>query len=225
MKLNPELLRGALYKAEIIDLEIFESRNFEEHVFSEKFNSAMEKLCKEENAKAVYSKKRIKLIYIIAAILTASLLTLAACGHHIEKFRDFIMEIFDREILLTTSDGENSRITEYYKPTWLPEGFEFASFADDSLGITTDWKNGKRTISLTQCLNGTTVGLDNENSNYHVIDVEGKEVHCISKYNTCKFVWTDGNYIFSLYVNYILTDEEAGRIIRSITTTDEMPKG
>ena len=224
MKLNPELLRGALYKAEIIDLEIFESRNFEEHVFSEKFNSAMEKLCKEENAKAVYSKKRIKLIYIIAAILTASLLTLVACGHHIEKFKDFIIEIFDREILLTTHGGGKPRITVYYKPTWLPDGFEFESFDDDSIGITTNWKNGKRTISMTQCLTSSTAGLDNENSNYHVIDVDEMEVHCISKYNTTVFVWTDGNYILDIHANFILTDEEAGRIIRSITITDEMPK-
>jgi len=214
MRINSKQLKRAFYKAEMLELAAFESLQIIEPECSPEHLAAMERLLGVERPRphAHVNWKKV-LIAAIAAALITSALSLTVYG---KEIIGFITQFYEDHIRFTTDDTTGVIETEF-APTWIPEGYTKISVNKSPVSIRTTWENDTNSIILSQLTSGSRHNVDNKDTGYYTMNVDGMTVHCISKHNTHVFMWTDGSYSFELYFSSYISDEYAARIIRSVS--------
>ena len=214
MRINSKQLKRAFYKAEMLELAAFESLQIIEPECSPEHLVAMERLLGVERPRphTRVNWKKV-LIAAIAAALITSALSLTVYG---KEIIGFITQFYEDHIRFTTDDTTGVIETEF-APTWIPEDYSHVSTERNVSSVVAMWKDEDRTIIFTQLTNGSRHNVDNKDTGYYTMNVDGMTVHCISKHNTHVFIWTDGSYSFELYFSSYISDEDAARIIRSVS--------
>lgn len=170
-------------------------------------------------AKAKLSTKKKAVI----ALLIAALVVLAGCAAYVHRdtIGGFFVEIFDRSFDISDGDDgpSSSAVTEFYAPTYVPEGFEMFFEKYDGLSVRCEWKNSdEEYIYYRQGMfDKGKFSLDNERSEITTIEHNDITMILHKVDSSYTYYWNDGEYIF--YVAYLgnhHSEEELFKIIDSV---------
>lgn len=148
------------------------------------------------------------LTILIAATLIISLLAVVTYATR-DKIGGFFYEFFDKYVELTPeSTPENDVDSSDVLITYIPEGFNETVRDLGRGGGMYEWRAEDKIITLQFIINknGSTA-LDTEDTNYIVIEVDGKTLHKTERFGQVGIVWTDELYTYSLSSKGIEWDE------------------
>ena len=193
---------------------------------SEAFARRMRRLAEHPEK---YSKnRRTKKIVII---LIAAALILTGCTA-IKPIRtaiaNFIITIFDNGSFVDKSTDKNGkdRITEFYAPAFIPEGYEIfrerIDRVNDGRAVEYDieYIKGDKHIVFSQLNNSTALSLNTENTEMKSFTVNDIECLYFSNLGLCDYLWEKDGYRFILSVPNEIGLETAKKIIESVKKTN-----
>ncbi len=211
-------LVDALLEAEGVELENTKCVSMPSSAFSHRIQHIV------ENPEKYTKKRRVKKIVII---LIAAAIILTGCTA-IKPVRtaiaNFIITVFEKYSSVDKSTDANAkdRITEFYSPGFIPEGYEFVGEEinkfNDNLIINRDlkYKNDYKELSFTQVAAKSTMTLDTENADVKSFIVNGIECMSLKNENCYIVVWEQNGYRFRLTMPEETTEETAKLIIESV---------
>lgn len=182
-------------------------KNFEEHIFSAKFEKNMEKLIKRRSKpyyKLISTGARRAACMIVAVIvLSASALSVKAVR---EAVYEFIMRIFSDHTQISANregpDEYPKTIEDEYYIADLPEGFELVDHDVNDYYVYSCFVKEDDYIVLRQFTKDKYVrNLDNERFEQNIIEVNGQKYITIYNNNEYTFIWDNGKYILNLTSN------------------------
>jgi len=196
-----------------------ELENF--HTFSPEFEKKMNNLIR--NYKKPYYKlinsvgKRVAvLVFTLLIAISATVFSVEALRNNVFDFliniyNDFVSIFYDK----TPEDNKDQRIDQIYAPQYIPEGFEiiFKEVQNGAvLHIYSD--SNENRIILEQSIYSLNLGVDNENREYEIIDINGNEGLFYLDKGINHIIWNNGGYCFQ--VKGPISKEEIVKIARSI---------
>ncbi|MBR4257104.1 MAG: DUF4367 domain-containing protein [Clostridia bacterium] len=189
---------------------------------SEAFARRMQRLAEHPEK---YSKnrrtKKIVIILIAAAVILTSCTAIKPIRTAIANF---IVTIFEKGSFIDKSEDikAKDRITEFYSPKFIPEGYELIEDRIDKfneniiIGRYLKYTDDNKIMYFIQSEAKSTVTLDTENADIKTFMVN--DVECMSSRNlNCYIViWEQFGYRFSLETPKETTEETAKKIIESV---------
>lgn len=182
-------------------------KNYEEHIFSAKFEKNMEKLIKRRSKpyyKLISTGARRAACMIVAVIvLSASALSVKAVR---EAVYEFIMRIFSDHTQISANregpDEYPKTIEEEYYIADLPEGFELVDHDVSDNFVYYIYTNEDDYIVFRQYTKDTYIyNIDNEQQEQDLLEFDDqKYITCYNK-NEYTYIWDNGEYIFILISN------------------------
>ncbi len=208
----------ALLEAEGAELVNTECTSVPSNAFSQRIRRLA------EHPEKYTKKHRIKKIVII---LIAAAIILTGCTA-IKPVRtaiaNFIITVFEKYSSVDKSTDANAkdRITEFYSPGFIPEGYEFVGEEinkfNDNLIINRDlkYKNDYKELSFTQVVAKSTMTLNTENTELKTVSIGDIECMYYSNIGLCDYLWEQNGYRFILSVPDEIDLETAKKIIESV---------
>lgn len=191
---------------EVASMEFAEIPCSEEQIvftFSKKFHKKMEKLIVRQQSAFWHMcntmAKKTAVIVIVAVSLFVTLLSseeirasmLEWCANVYKEYMEYYFE------------GETTtKIKHEYQLTMVPDGFEVVYEQRDIESITTCYENEEGdAIEFQQYVTeGFRYVLDNENTTYSTVMIDGKEVKIYKYYELAGAMWIeDGYYLWLIY--------------------------
>ncbi len=212
----------ALLEAEGAELESFGCTAAPSNAFSQRIRRLA------EHPEKYTKKHRIKKIVIILIAAAVLLTGCTAIKPVRTTIANFIITVFEKYSSVDKSTDANAkdRITEFYSPGFIPEGYEFVEEEIDKLNeeliITRDLKyiKGSKELCFTQLIAKATMTLDTENAEIKTFKVNG--IKCMSSKNDDGYhiIWDQYGYRFLLSTSADFTEETAKKIIESVKKSE-----
>jgi hypothetical protein len=162
--------------------------------------------------------KRIAVIAVTIALTFGLSMSVSAVRKPVVEFfvnmyEKFVEFFYDDDV----SAKAPSTIETVYTLGYVPEGYELESCNINKLYTTFIWENdaGEQITFSQSILDGSSL-MDNENSNYGVLDLNGMSVACVEKYDDEYFYWNFDGYKFTLHVSRTRSYEDISKLIQSI---------
>ena len=190
---------------------------------SKEFEQKIQKIIYGERPKVV--TKKLPLRKKIAVALIASLI-LALVGCVWAKHKEigaFFQEFFETHFNLTVNVDEtgqySSTLEKVYHPSYIPEGYEQTEYDADIMQVYACWElsDTERIIFKQNIIKHDNIFFDNEGTYTEVFTVGDYQVLYVKDNVQSSYTWHDGEYLFELIALCDLSQEEAIRIIDSIT--------
>jgi hypothetical protein len=160
-----------------------------------------------------------------AACVAAAVLIAFTCSMTVSAVRtpvvNFLTNAYDQftEIFFDDADIEKapSTIETVYTLGYVPEGYAKEQFYVYALSTNMTWKNenGDRIILLQGTLGGSLT-LNIEESDYTILEGNGKRIAYSQKFGIKSFYWNSEEYEFQLVVPKNMPQEEAFLLIDSV---------
>ncbi len=190
-----ELVKKALYQAEVIRVKQIEALPKADFVPDDEYKQRISALIEEtKKPKAISLKKRI--IVLVAAILMLALI-ITACAFK-NEIKGFFVNMFDT-FASATSDKDKQYNYTAYKINSLPNGYSEYSSSVVKTSSTTIYSNGKHNIMLYQATISKSVAFfDTKSDEYNLLTISNTKVYYREE-NSCFYIyWTDPDYMFYL---------------------------
>lgn len=216
-KTQLEIVKKAFLEVEREKVARFDSMNKVEHEYSEKYNSAIAKLIKDQREKESSSlhltyRQRVALL-IATIILTA--ITITACANA-EAIKEFIVEIIDHYAKLTVTSQSPQFLACEVK--YIPEGYYLDDeLIVDDLFIEKTWTNGDKNISYSQSITSASHIIDKD---YEIIYIEDQKIYKTHTANLYSLLWINDYGIFNIVYDESIPWEEIEMIYNSITPVE-----
>lgn len=208
----------ALLEAEGAELVNTECTSVPSNAFSQRIRRLA------EHPKKYTKKHRIKKIVIILIAAAVLLTGCTAIKPVRTAIANFIITVFEKYSSVDKSTDANAkdRITEFYSPGFIPEGYEFVGEEinkfNDNLIINRDlkYKNDYKELSFTQVAAKSTMTLNTENTELKTVSIGDIECMYYSNIGLCDYLWEQNGYRFILSVPDEIDLETAKKIIESV---------
>ena len=208
----------ALLEAEGAELESFGCTAAPSNAFSQRIRRLA------EHPEKYTKKHRIKKIVIILIAAAVLLTGCTAIKPVRTAIANFIITVFEKYSSVDKSTDANAkdRITEFYSPGFIPEGYEFVGEEinkfNDNLTINRDlkYKNDYKELSFTQVVAKSTTTLNTENTELKTVSIGDIECMYYSNIGLCDYLWEQNGYRFILSVPDEIDLETAKKIIESV---------
>lgn len=169
--------------------------------------------------------KKIVIILIAAAIILTGCTAIKPVRTAIANF---VITIFNNGSFVDKGTDKNGkdRITEFYTPGYIPEGYELV---DDKLnkldedfiiGRYLKYKNGNMILCFSQLDAKTAMTLDTEKAEIKTFMVNGVECMSSRNINCYIIIWNQFGYRFYLEMPKETTEETAKKIIESVEKSE-----
>lgn len=206
-------LKQALLEVQIQELEEILALYPDDIPVSRKHKRAMRRILRD--------RRRAARNRIIAIVVAAALTLLVGCSVYANRRRiaDFIEELFDDHSKVLTFDDSNAKeqIEEVYTLTFLPEGYVLESSTANPLFCIENWVKDSEKIIFEQQLLSTRYFYDTERSeDYQLITIDTIEFYFRESVGTFQYLWTDGNYLYSIQFTEDFSEEIIMHIIDGI---------
>lgn len=213
-----KILKTALLDFALSKADYYESLDIKEPSYSEKFKNKIKELSQQKNKSSPISK-RVTFILIAAVI---AVMLVASASALVVGFGDYLVNIYEKyiEVKFNNGNGEGLTIKEIYAPTYVPTEYSKTNEHLYSTSYEAIWSNGKHTIILDQKAH-TSFLLDNESVNYQTFELDGKTVYYYTKYNTSVYMWSFGEYIFTINAPADIPIDEIKMMISSMEITEK----
>lgn len=212
------LLVDALLEAEGAELVNTECTSVPSNAFSQRIRRLT------EHPEKYTKKHRIKKIVIILIAAAVLLTGCTAIKPVRTTIANFIISIFNAHSFVDKNMEKNSndRITEYYSPKFIPEGYEIVE--DEINKISEDHvisrdikyeKDGKE-LYFTQLTEKANITLNTENTELNSFSINNIECLYYSNLGLNDYLWEQNGYRFILSVPDEINLETAKKIIESV---------
>ena len=159
--------------------------------------------------------QRVRLRYLAAAIIGASVLTVgvgAYCSKYVFDKGDAEMEY----ITIQSSVDDKTSIEEVYEITYILDGYKLEYFEATEIDVDTIYYKGSSKVRLSQDVIGASDYLINtENAIIETIDINGGEAIYIdssTEYDDSQMlIWTYDGYNFFLRANAKINNRDFGK--------------
>ena len=187
---NTEIIKKALLQVELTEihyLESFSSVSFEP---SENHKNTVNKIIKSERKREnsvlkLSAKKRLALL-IASIIIFALIMTSCIFGNQI---KELIIDIYESMMGLSSYD-DNLPDYKEYTFNFIPAEYNLVEYSSQEDVTIHRYSNGQHRLNITQNSSAhSKIQIDNKNSTYHTVVVNGITVHCVLKHNTYSIVW------------------------------------
>lgn len=199
-----------------IDREI--SKCKEDIVVSPAHDRAMNEIITAAERKSSRSARFKKII----AILVAAALLLTGCAViYRDEIRSFIEEIYETfvKVNYTDSTEDNEAIEDAYELSYLPDGYRLEKECLYSTKIKYKYKNPAGGIILYEQRkwDSLTFYADIENGYKKMLyGICSYDIYYKETKEHVSYIWNDGEYMFRMYFNEIISGEELKLIIEGI---------
>ena len=216
-KTQLEIVKKALLEFEREKVARFDSMDKVEYEYSEKYNSAIAKLIKDQREKessSLHLTYRQRIALLIATIILAAI-TITACANA-EAIKDFVVEIIDHYASMKSSNPTAQfRLCEV---NYIPEGFYIDNeVIVDDLFVEITWTNGDQKIIYGQSITTTSYIIDKD---YEIIYIEGQKIYKTHKANSCSILWINDYGVFNIVYDESIPWEKIEMIYKSITPVE-----
>lgn len=215
-----KVLKNALHKAQLIELNYIDTLPKYDISSSEKINNSIKEISESFQPK----KKRIsnKLVFIlVAAVITTFLIISISAG---EKIKEFIVDIYENYISINLNDDYNNQDNVdsniIFLPSYIPNDYQMKETNILPGNTITTWENDSHRITLSQNeLSHSDFRIDNE-TEYYTFVINGKTIYYMHKHNTYFAIWSEGKYIFDISCHDSVSLDEIKNIISSLEETE-----
>lgn len=215
-----KILKSALFDFALSEANYFEALDVKEPSYSDAFKSKIKELSQQKSKSSSISK-RVTFILIAAVI---AVMLVASASALVVGFGDYLVNIYEKyiEVKFNNGNGEGLTIKEIYAPTYVPTEYSKTNEHLYSTSYKSTWSNGKHYIIFDQkACDQRDLTLDNENIDYQSFELDGKTVYYYAKYNTSVYMWSFGEYIFTINAPADISLDEIKMIISSITIIEK----
>ena len=206
---NLKLIKDALYviareENEAIERAIASSPKPPESLYK-KCDEMVDELLKKQK-RYLPIKKAITIL--IASAILISVFAIAAYALR-DKIGGFFVDFFDRYVYLSTDHTDSPTVLPSdVSVTYIPETFEETRRDIGHRSGVIEWKDNNSTITLQiSCLTNRFFTIDNENSNYTLIELGELSLHRTEKYGQTNVTWTDEKMVYTLATTGVEWDE------------------
>ena len=160
----------------------------------------------------------------VAGIVAAMLIAFS-CSMTVKAVREPVVEFFTNiyEKFVELFFGEDDiakapdTIETVYTLGFIPDGYEVDRFIIDDSATSMLWRNAQGDmIVLSQGVLDGSFTVDVEESDYDIINWNGKRIAYTEKYGIKSFFWNSIEYEFSLTISDNISDTEAFALIESL---------
>ena len=161
--------------------------------------------------------KKIAVIAIAFMMLFGLSMSIKAIREPVISFIENVFEKFS-ELFVDKSETQNApdKIEEIYELTQLPQGYSENGINISLRNIETTYFNGDSEIRFYQSIISNKVTIDTEDSYETILFIKDYEIYYIYKNNLTKALWRNEKYIFEIYCNTEISEEEMRYIISSL---------
>jgi len=193
-------IKNALLFTELAEIRAFEALPDVDIVHSKEYNERVGEIISGDlkaRHKTVRTPKRIAVLIIVTALLASLAVTAVAFR---KEFKGFFVEVFETfsRFVSKPDDDVPETLEKLYTVSEVPEGFTTVSETANDKVAQTLWLRDMDMLVLEQTVIGMTAGMDTENSECEIIEIDGFEGYKIYKDNTYTLTWSDGEYVFCL---------------------------
>ena len=213
-------VKKALLEIEQERVTKFKTLSKPEPTYSEKYNTTISRLLKDQREKESSSlhltyRQRIALL-IATVIITA--LTVTACANA-EAIKEFVVEIIDHYVSLTSPSE-----TILFVPcemTYIPEGYNLEEeLIVEDVFITKTWKNAESQITYDQAPTNTSAVIDKD---YRIIFIDDQKIYLTQSEYSYTLVWINDYGSFNLICSTSIPWEEVETMFRNIRPIEQTP--
>jgi len=157
--------------------------------------------------------------------IAAAMLIAFGCSMTVKAVREPVVEFFANiydtflEIRFGKDDIEKAPVTieTVYTLGFIPDGYMVDRFfiGRDTTNMTWKNENGDRLVLSQGILTGSNI-LDTEESNYDIIEQNGRKIAYSEKHEIRSFFWNSEDYEFSLTVSSNISENEVFALIDSL---------
>ena len=206
-------LKQALLEVQIQELEEILALYPDDIPVSRKHKRAMRRILRD--------RRRTARNRIIAIVVAAALTLLVGCSVYANRRRiaDFIEELFDDHSKVLTFDDSNAKeqIEEVYTLTFVPEGYVLESSTANPLFSIESWVKDSEKIIFEQHILSMHYFYDTEHGeDFQLITMGAIEFYYRETFGTSYYLWTDGNYLYSIQFSEDFSEETVMQIIDGI---------
>lgn len=172
-------------------------------------------------------RRRLTVLLVAAAILA-----MTACTVYVyrDKLQKLLIEHGESSLRLSYPSSEpitDMALSEYYTPSYVPEGYELVDHRQNAVVNQAVWKNAEGSTLVWEQMfcYGVYYTLDAETGESEILKPAGGDTEIyyrVSEAHT--YIWNDGTYSFCLTSTVPLADGELEKILEGIRAeTDTEP--
>lgn len=219
MNNSDNILRDLLIDAELERNENARSRKLDP---SDKFKLGLNKTLKENGQAPYYTFFRIKrrrMLAVIAAVVLLFALCLSVTAIR-ETLFGFFINIFEDHSVVYVDKGNKDRpksVTEFYRPSYVPEGYEVKSENHSQIGYDILWENGEiNYIDYSQSTYYGVFGFDTlESAEIRYIN-EDLILNIYRSERSVRVFWRDDKYVYEISSLKTLCEDELIKMALSL---------
>ena len=220
---NNVSLRELLIDAELARLENGKMKKFAP---SDKFKLKLNKTLKENGSKPYYgffSVKRRRVLAVIAAVVLLFALCMNVTAVR-ETLFGFFINIFDDHSTVYVDKSGKERpktVTEFYRPSYVPEGYEVKSEDRSAICYGIFWENVEQSyIDYSQSTYNSVIGFDTAESMEIRYLNEELTVNIYRTKHSVSVFWQDGKYVYNITAFKPICEDELIKMALSLKKTE-----
>ena len=213
-----KILKSALFDFALSEANCFEALDVKEPSYSDTFKSKIKELSQQKSKNSSISKRFT--FILIAAVIAVMLI--ASASAIVIGFNNYLVNIYEKYIEVKFNNVNDERLTikEIYAPTYVPTEYSKTNEHLYSTSYEAIWSNGRGTIILDQKTH-TSFLLDSESVDYQSFELDGKTVYYYTKHDTSVYMWSFGEYVFSINAPTDIPIDEIKMMISSMEITEK----
>ncbi|MBQ9765870.1 MAG: DUF4367 domain-containing protein [Lachnospiraceae bacterium] len=185
-----------------------------EHAFSPRFEKKMNRLIKSLNERGTTPLKAFCRRTMFAAASFVVIFTLLSRVQAIrEPFMNFVYDIYDTFIAVHFEQNVQPVITYEYQLTYIPDGFSLTDSRHEDCLVYEKYEDAHgNSIIFTQELGDAgQISLDNEHSDFRIINISGLDVIIQETDSYISGIWTQDTCCLKLFLrgDFDLSDLES----------------
>ncbi len=224
-----DMLKEAVIKAGIYEIEALPTDDEIEHEFSNDFERKMERLIRRSKTRNLiggmaFLRRRVVALIAAIIILFASAMSVSAVRAAVFEF---ITEVYEKFTHIFFNESRSSQDAAdgfaIYEPAYIPEGFKLVNKNTDGL-VLLEYEKENDFISYSQqCLENVSININTEGVKLEELEFKGLPAKYYSNQGVQNLVWYDDKYMYT--VSSTLDRDIVFKIAESveITGTDLSP--
>jgi hypothetical protein len=224
-----DMLKEAVIKAGIYEIEALPTDDEIEHEFSNDFERKMERLIRRSKTRNLiggmaFLRRRVVALIAAIIILFASAMSVSAVRAAVFEF---ITEVYEKFTHIFFNESRSSQDAAdgfaIYEPAYIPEGFKLVNKNTDGL-VLLEYEKENDFISYSQqCLGNVSININTEGVKLEELEFKGLPAKYYSNQGVQNLLWYDEKYMYM--VSSTLDRDIVFKIAESveITGTDLSP--
>ena len=218
-----DILKKALLKVGLDEVEKCKNLPDEDFAFSDNFENNIQKIAKKRRSFTHTITKtiprKIAVIFIAAIITFTFMMSISAIRIPVINF---FVNVYEDFISIFIEEEENTYIPDTIEnismPSYMIDGFYLIDSQNFGRDAESCWiNNDDCTIVLYQSIleQEFKTYIDNEDMDYQEISINSQKVYYSNRKGECIIMWTDNTYLFSLLYPEEVSFDEITKIIES----------